>query len=74
MELSAQNRRKILELDVAAAHLVDDLQHRTATVIDESVPVPSSVLLALEIYAILQTRCKPGTDGFSIIVPTVHNS
>lgn len=73
MEFSSQNWRKILHLDVATAHLVDDLQHRTAAVIDETVPVPSSVLLTLEIYAFLQTRCKPGTDGFSLVIPTVHD-
>lgn len=73
MKLLAQYWRKIFRIDVAAAHLVDDLQHDAAAVIDESVPVPSQMLLALEVYPILETWCKPGTDGLSLVIPTVHN-
>lgn len=73
MKISAQNWRDIFHLDVAAAHLMDDLQHRVATVVDESVPIPPSMLLALEIYAFLKAWCKPGTDGLRRVVVTIHD-
>lgn len=73
MKIPPQNWGKILHLEVAAAHLVDDLQHRAAAVVDESVPIPSPMLLALEIYALFQTRCQPGTDGLRRVVVTVHD-
>ena len=71
--MPAQNYRHILHLDVAAAHLLDDLQHRAAAVIDESVSIPPSVLLALEIYSILKTRCQSGTNGLRRVVVTIHD-
>lgn len=73
MKISAQNRGKILHLDVAATQLMYDLQHRAATIVDESIPVPSSMLLALEIYALLKAWRKPGTDGLRRVVVTIHD-
>lgn len=73
MKISPQNRGKILHLDVAAAQLMYDLQHRAAAVVDESVSIPPPMLLALEIYALLKTRCQPGTDGLRRVVVTIHD-
>lgn len=73
VEVSAQIRVDILHLDVAAANLIDDVQNDPAAIVDESVSIPSVMLLALEIYALLQTRCQPGTDGLRRVVVTIHD-
>lgn len=73
MKISAQNRRDIFHLDVAAAQFMYDLQHRVAAVVDESVPIPSPMLLALEIYALLKAWRKPGADGLRRVVVTIHD-
>lgn len=72
--MPTQNHGDFIKIDIAALHFVNDIEHHPTGVIDESVPVPAAMLLTLEVYPILQTGCQPRADGFSVIVPAIHDA
>lgn len=66
--------RQFILSDIAASALLDEVKQHATGIVYEHVPVPSLLLLTFEVYPVFEAWRKPGANGLSLVIWTVHNS
>lgn len=68
-----QRLGQVFELQVAALHLVPNVQDSHACVVDKLITCPSSSLLAVEVNALLEARSQSAAYSLSVVVVAVFS-